>query len=55
MSWGAAPGVSGLVSRIVGVVGMAGAAYYQPMVLEGVDALVLLIVDRLTPCRQPVT
>ena len=40
----AKPGVPGLIGRVVGGAGVAGAAYYQPMVLGGVGVLVLLLV-----------
>jgi len=40
----AKPGVHGLIGRVVGGAGLAGAAYYQPMVLWAVCALVLLLV-----------
>jgi hypothetical protein len=37
-------GVHGLMARVLGGAGVLGAAYYQPMVLEGVGALTLLLV-----------
>jgi hypothetical protein len=44
MSRGPSPGVPGLVGRIVGGAGMVGTAYCQPVVLECVGALTLLLV-----------
>jgi hypothetical protein len=44
MSRGPAPGVPGLVGRIVGGAGVVGTAYYQPVIFECVGALTLLLV-----------